>query len=131
MRTAALALALLVTTVQTVGWVECCCVLICKHRNDPCKKDCKDKHEATTHADCCSKKPPQPAPEEKRCSHVEPSSEVVAQGAELPPVIFDIVLELPVVALLPVPREGHETTRLFCDSRGSPPLHLLNSQLLI
>src|SRR6185503_11807944 len=36
MKTGTLVLALLTATVQTVGWVECCCILICKHRNDPC-----------------------------------------------------------------------------------------------
>src|SRR5215831_9160243 len=98
MKTTALALVLLTATVQTVGWVECCCILICKHRNDPCS-DCKEKHHETAPADCCSKPHEAPAPE-KRCAHVEPSSEVVAQAAALPSVDFDLVLDLPLVPVL-------------------------------
>jgi len=128
MKAGALALALLVSAVQTVGWVECCCVLICKHRNDPCS-DCKEKQEAPTHADCCEKKAPA---EEKRCSHVEPSSEVVAHAPALPSVQLDLVLDLPVVPLLPAPAPAGLAERPSGDSRGSPPLlHLLYSVLLI
>jgi|SRR6185295_10267146 len=135
MKAGALALALLVTTVQTVGWVECCCILICKHRNDPCS-DCKEKQKAADHheADCCAKKAAAPAPPapEKRCSHVEPSSEVVAQTAAIAPLILDLILELPVVPFLPAPPEYRGTESPFCESRGSPPaLHLLYSVLLI
>jgi len=133
MKSISLALALLTATVQTVGWVECCCVLICKHRNDPCGK-CKEKHEAPpVEASCCEKKheaPKAPAPE-KRCSHVEPSSEVVAHATVLPPVILDVVLELPVVPFAPTPSQVLFSDAAFGEIRGSPPLHLLNSVLLI
>src|SRR5438132_800298 len=106
MKAATLALALAVSAVQTVGWVECCCILICKHRNDPCS-DCKEKREAETHADCCKKESDPPASQgrEKRCSHVEPSSEVFAQAAPPPPVFLDLVLDLPVVPPLEAPSE--------------------------
>ena len=135
MRTATLALTLLLSAAQTVGWVECCCVLICKHRNDPCA-DCKEKKDVPKHeADCCAKKdtPAPPTHEhEKRCSHVEPSSEVVSQGAPPPAVVFDLILDLPLIVRLPDPPTTPQTDRLFCDSRGSPPpLHLLYSVFLI
>src|SRR5882757_5213952 len=135
MRAGTLVLALLISAVQTVGWVECCCVLICKHRNDPCKDECTDKHESTPKADCC-KTHPEPAPvkeEHPRCSHVEGSSNVVAPSAPLPAVTLDVVLELPVVTLPPTLPQGHQMDGTFCDSRGSPPplLHLLYSTLLI
>ena len=138
MKAAALALALVVSAVQTVGWVECCCILICKHRNDPCS-DCKEKQEAATTADCCEKKSekkdaakPASHDHEKRCSHVEPSSEVVTQTAPPPPVDFDLVLDLPVVPVIAQPFNVHRTDLGTGDSRGSPPpLHLLYSVLLI
>src|SRR6185503_13261998 len=100
MKSLALALTLVTATVQTVGWVECCCVLICKHRNDPCS-DCKDKRaQEPVVADCCEKSH-HPSPEsEKRCSHVEPSSEVVVHAAVLPSVDLDLVLDLPLVPVL-------------------------------
>ena len=133
MKASAFALAILVSTVQTVGWVECCCVLICKHHNDPCRKECKNHQAAAAPADCCSKHSEQPASkdDEKRCSHVEPSSEVVAQSAALPPIIFDLVLELPIVLLPEVTLVRPTSEPPRWDSRGSPPLHLLYSVLLI
>jgi hypothetical protein len=135
MKASVLALTLVVSTVQTVGWVECCCILICKHRNDPCS-DCKKSPtpEPMTHADCCEKKTPAPAEpvREKRCSHVEGSSEVLSQEAPPPPVLFDLVLDLPAMPAVPAPAERHKIDALFCDDRGSPPpLHLLYSVLLI
>jgi hypothetical protein len=130
MKTAALALALLTATVQTVGWVECCCILICKHRNDPCS-DCKEKQETAIKADCCEKSHHESPAPEKRCSHVEPSSEVVAHAATLPPVVFHIVMDLPIVPVLPAPPEWRGTAAPSCEIRGSPPLHLLHSVLLI
>jgi hypothetical protein len=128
MKAAAFALALAVSAVQTVGWVDCCCVLICKHQNDPCK-DCAEKPEAAREA-CCDESH-RPAKEEAPCSHVQPSSEVASHADPLPPVIFDVVLELPVVPFQPSPAESEKTTRLNSQARGSPPLHLLNSVLLI
>ena len=134
MKAGALALALLVSAVQTVGWVECCCILICKHRNDPCS-DCKEKKqaEAEHHADCCKKKVAAPAepPHETRCSHVEPSSEVVAQAPPPPPVLFDLILVLPAIPALQAPAECHKTDSPFCGRGSPPPLHLLYSVLLI
>jgi hypothetical protein len=133
MKTGALLLALAVSAVQTVGWVECCCVLICKHRNDPCKDECTDRHEATPKADCCLNHPePSPVKEEHpRCSHVEGSSNVVAPDAPVPPVALDVVLELPVVTLPPVLPDAASAERPANAIRGSPPLHLLYSVLLI
>jgi len=135
MKATLLILVAMISTVQTVGWVECCCVLICKHHNDPCKDECKDKEAAPVEADCCAKKaaPVSHHEDEKRCSHVEPSSEVVAQTATLPPVIMDVVLELPVVLLLPAPAESEQIDGASGHSsvRGSPPLHLLYSVFLI
>jgi hypothetical protein len=135
MRTATLALTLVLSAVQTVGWAECCCILICKHRNDPCA-DCKEKQEVPTHqADCCAKKEAPVAPvhqHAKRCSHVEPSSEIVVQDAPPPPVFFDLVLDLPLLPQLPEAATAHDADSPFSDSRGSPPpLHLLYSVLLI
>jgi hypothetical protein len=131
MRTSALVLALLTATVQTVGWVECCCVLICKHRNDPCSR-CRETHETPPAEAGCCEKPHEKAPApEKRCSHVEPSSEVVAHAAALPPIVFDIVLDLPVVPFAPAPPEVLRGDAAFGEIRGSPPLHLLHSVLLI
>ena len=128
MKAAALALALVVSAVQTVGWVDCCCVLICKHQNDPCR-DCAEKPEAAREA-CCDESR-KPAKEDSPCSHVEPSSEVASHAAPLPPVVFEVVLELPVVPFEPSSGQFEKTTRLISQARGSPPLHLLNSVLLI
>jgi hypothetical protein len=136
MKTATLALTLVLSAVQTVGWVECCCILICKHRNDPCA-DCKEKQEAPKHeADCCAKKEAPAAPvhqHEKRCSHVEPSSEIALQDAPPAPVLFDLVLDLPLVPQLIEPSSAGLADGPSRDSRGSPPplLHLLYSALLI
>ena len=130
MKATALALVLLTATVQTVGWVECCCILICKHRNDPCS-DCKEKQQAATVADCCEKSHHQAPAPEKRCAHVEPSSEVVAQAAALPSVDLDLVLDLPLVPLLQAPPIAAGALAPSCEIRGSPPLHLLYSVLLI
>jgi hypothetical protein len=128
----ALVLIALMSTVQTVGWVECCCALICKHRNDPCKDECKPAPETPTH-DCCEK-PATPAPthdHDKRCAHVEPSSEVESLSAVLPTVDFDLVLVIPPAIF--VSAEAPRTDRLFSLNRGSPPplLHLLYGALLI
>ena len=96
MKIAILALASLIGTVQTVGWVECCCVLICKHHNNPCKDECK-KPEPTHEHDCCSKPArPEPVHEHgKRCSHVEPSSELLSQAADLHDLVPLLAIELP------------------------------------
>lgn len=131
MKPLALALIALVSTVQTVGWVECCCALICKHRNDPCKDECKPAPETPSH-DCCEK--PAPAPthhHDKRCAHVEPSSEVMSVVADLPHPDFDLVLLLPPPILAPAAEPA--TAIPFSDARGSPPplLHLLYGALLI
>ena len=136
MKATALALVLLTATVQTVGWVECCCILICKHRNDLCS-DCrksKTAQEPMAHADCCDKSVPAPAEpvHEKRCAHIEGSSEVLPQDAPPPPVQFDLVLDLPVIPDAPAPSDRDEKDGLSRYGRGSPPpLHLLYSVLLI
>jgi len=131
MKTGTLVLALLTATVQTVGWVECCCILICKHRNDPCS-DCKEKQQqATAEASCCEKSHHQEPAPEKRCAHVEPSSEVVVQAAALPSVDLDLVLDLPLVPQMQAPPVAAGAVAPSCEIRGSPPLHLLFSVLLI
>ena len=135
MKTSILVLAALVSTVQTVGWVDCCCILICKHHNDPCKDECKDKEKAATgNHDCCEKPAPKaPVPEDgKRCSHVEPSSEVAAQAADLHPAAAQLIAEPPFVDLLPIPAAAPRSEPRSDVSRGSPPLlHLLFGTLLI
>src|SRR5689334_190894 len=113
MKTMALALALTISAVQTVGWVECCCVLICKHQNNPCK-DCAEKPEAAREA-CCDESHQSPT-ENAPCSHVQPSSEVASQADPLPPVIFDVVLELPVVPFQSA-EAFEKTTRLISQIR--------------
>ncbi len=131
MKALALALVALVSTVQTVGWVECCCALICKHRNDPCKDECKPLQQTANH-DCCEKPAPAPSHDhDKRCAHVEPSNEVASETAELPHVDLDLVLVLPPVIVLPASEP--QTERSTSDARGSPPplLHLLYGTLLI
>ena len=131
MRFAALALALLTATVQTVGWVECCCILICKHRNDPCS-GCKDKEQApVAEADCCAKPHHEESVPEGRCAHIEPSSDVAAQAAALPSPELDLVLDLPLVSARPASPAARGAAAPFGEIRGSPPLHLLYSVLLI
>lgn len=135
MKAAALLLALLVSTVQTVGWVECCCILICKHHNKPCGDCKKDEPAAGTH-DCCTKEAtghaPTPSPgREKRCSHIEPSSEVLSQVADVPPLTLDLLLVLPELTLPQDPGDLRSPEAPTCDTRGSPLLHLLYSVLLI
>jgi hypothetical protein len=133
MQIAALVLASLLATVQTVGWVECCCVLICRHHNDPCKDDCKKPEQTASH-DCCGATPAPRAPAHdhgKRCSHVEPSGEIVSQAADLHPVAPLLMLDLPVSD--PIAERIPAFVVAPPDSaRGSPPLlHLLFGSLLI
>jgi hypothetical protein len=132
MKIAILALASLIGTVQTVGWVECCCVLICKHHNNPCKDECK-KPEPTHEHDCCSKPArPEPVHEHgKRCSHVEPSSELLSQAADLHDLVPLLAIELPPTdrPLVDIPADAALPAEF---ARGSPPLlHLLFATLLI
>jgi len=133
MKTAILALAALVSTVQTVGWVECCCILICKHHNDPCKDECKEKPQAAAHSCCDQAETPAPRHDhDQRCSHVEPSSEILSQDADLHPVAPLDAIIVPVVEWLPVPAEATRTVPRSDATRGSPPLlHLLFGTLLI
>lgn len=128
MKTGALALALVISAVQTVGWADCCCVLICKHQNDPCK-ECSEKPEAPEQEACCEES--HQSAEETRCSHVQPSNEVASHATPLPPVVFDVVLQLPIVPFQAAPVDADPTDRPSCRSPGSPPLYLLNSVLLI
>jgi len=134
MKTSALSLILLVSAVQTVGWVECCCVLFCKHHNDPCS-DCKDQPQPAPEKDCCKKKKAaqhsRHTQGDGRCAHVEPSSEVNVHSAEQPPMTMDVVAELPVAAPLPAPVFGEERLIELDRVRGSPPLLLLCSVLQI
>src|SRR4051812_40707382 len=106
LKKAAFALTLAVFAVQTVGWVECCCILICKHQNDPCKDECKDQPRQPQAAapDCCEK-PAAAAPSgapahrhDQRCAHVQPSSEVDSQTSA-------VQIDVPLLALerLPLP----------------------------
>ena len=131
LRKALFALVLAVFTVQTLGWVDCCCILICKHHNDPCKDECKEKPKAAAH-DCCEK-PAAKAPahhHDQRCSHVEPSSEVVAQAAEVHVDLPAIIVEIPSLDLTFPEAPG--TALPLQATRGSPPLlHLLYGALLI
>src|SRR5688572_32148329 len=110
MKALTLALALTMSAVQTVGWVDCCCVLICKHQNDPCK-DCAEKPGAAREA-CCDESH-KPEKEDTPCSHLQPSSEVASHATPLPPVIFDVVLELPLVPAAASSPEREKTDRLF------------------
>lgn len=128
MKTGTLVLALLTATVQTVGWVECCCILICKHRNDPCS-DCKEKQETPIVADCCDKSHEAPA-RERRCAHIEPQSDVDSTTTALPAVDLDLVLDLPGDRFEPAQNDVPAPTPSN-GIRGSPPLHLLYSVLLI
>jgi len=134
LKKAGFALVLAVFTVQTVGWVECCCVLICKHQNDPCKDECKEQPQPQAAAHDCCEKPGAKAPahrhDEKRCSHVQPSSEIVSAAADVPveaPLVF---IDLPLVLLTPSERPDRDVA--IRAARGSPPLlHLLYGALLI
>lgn len=134
LKKAGFALALAVFTVQTVGWVECCCVLICKHQNDPCKDECREKPQPQAAAPDCCEKPAGKAPahrhDPQRCSHVQPSSEIVSAAADVhveAPLVF---IELPLVPLAPSERPAAELP--IRAARGSPPLlHLLYGALLI
>ncbi len=72
-----------------------------------------------------------PGKDGKRCTHVEPSGEIVPQAAETLPAtpILSVAL-LPDTA--PPPIGGpYPSPSPFCPARGSPPLHLLHSTLLI
>jgi hypothetical protein len=134
LKKAGFALALAVFTVQTVGWVECCCVLICKHQNDPCKDECKEQPPPQAAAPDCCEKPGAKAPahrhDEKRCSHVQPSSEIVAPTADVHVEAPPLFLEPPLVLLAPSERPDRDLP--LRAARGSPPLlHLLYGALLI
>ena len=134
LKKAVFALALAVFTVQTVGWVECCCVLICKHQNDPCKDECKEPPQPQAAAHDCCEKPAAKAPahrhDEKRCSHVQPSSEIVSAAADVHIEAPPVFAELPLGPLAPSERPAREIP--IRAARGSPPLlHLLYGALLI
>jgi len=134
MKTGVVVLAALLSTVQTVGWVECCCILICKHHNDPCKDECKDKDQAPASASECCQKPAPKAPahdHDKRCSHVEPSSDVLALASDLQGIVPLLVADASVILAPILPVVGHRPDRPACDVRGSPPLLPLLGSLLI
>jgi hypothetical protein len=56
---------------------------------------------------------------------------VVVQAAALPTVDLDLVLDLPVIPLLQAPPVAADAFAPAREIRGSPPLHLLFSVLLI
>jgi hypothetical protein len=132
MKHAALVLALFVIIAQSVVAADCCCVIVCQHHSEVCSK-CT--HEGALNAGapthCCgTQREGAPAPSEKRCTHLEPSSEVVVQAVDActaPPVL---TLDVPLVPV-PAPLEADKAAVQVCTTRGSPPLHLLFSVLRV
>lgn len=131
MKSLAFAVAALVSAVQTVGWVDCCCILICKHHNDPCQDECREKPAPTARECCESSAPGASRGHDARCSHVEPSSEISTEPAASVPVLPTLILDLP-PASVPEPVRPCEDG-MSTQVRGSPPplLHLLYRSLLI
>ena len=137
MKTAAVVLALLVAGTQSLVAADCCCIIVCQRHSEVCSK-CT--HQGALNAgavgatDCCrTHHEGGAAPTEsgeKRCSHLEPSSEVVVQAADAFTAPPTLVLDLP-PARDPAPSEADQPDGLVCPARGSPPLHLLFSVLLI
>jgi hypothetical protein len=139
MKTATLVLAMCVATLQSVIAADCCCVVVCQHQSDVCSK-CEHRgaagprEEAAPGTDCCKKARHEPVGEkapEKRCAHLEPSHEVVREAAAPVPAAPDVFLELPVLSVAAPTAAPDRPAGRLCPARGSPPLHLLYSVLLI
>lgn len=133
MKTAALVLALLVGATQSLIAADCCCVIVCKHHSEVCSTCAHQSAPAPEKKDCCDKKSSAPAAPEspKRCVHVEPSSEVTIQAADAVAAPPTLVLDLPPD---PAPAAGNSADAVDLPAlteRGSPPLYLLHSVLLI
>lgn len=129
MRTPALAFVLAFAALQTVALADCCCVVICKHRDATCDDCGHEPSPGPAPQGCCGGGDESPRPEEKKCTHIEPSSDVANDSAEASaiPVAADL---LPEPSPL-VPPPSDKTNRLVYPNRGSPPLYLLHSALLI
>ena len=143
MKVAALILVGLFGGLQTIAFTDCCCGLECPRQE---KNDCqscpreKEEPNPASHekSDCCgeSQSSPAPCPEkptEKSCVHIEPSSDVVVQSADLAPTPFVAFVVALVETALPHPNLFAEPgTEEECvqPARGRP-LYLLNSTLLI
>lgn len=138
MKTAALFLAMLVAATQSVAAADCCCIIVCKHREEKCSK-CGHEPAAKPAEDDCCKKKEAPAPVERghaqdggRCAHLEPSSEVEQQAAPvLHPSPFTLELEPVSIENAGGAVFAPVADGVPCATRGSPPLHLLYSVLLI
>lgn len=131
MKATALALALFVTAGQSVIASDCCCVIICRHQSEVCSK-CANEAPVQAQADCCKGTRPAPAPaDEKRCSHLEPSSEILQQAPVAVTAPPNLDLELPPAIQAPPVPAPDKADGQDCPARGSPPLHLLHSVLLI
>jgi hypothetical protein len=129
MRRTALVLGLLAASLQAFVWANCCCVLICTHRNEVCADCGHDKKAAAQ--DCCKKDAPDPRSREdgQRCSHIEASSAASTAPAAEAPAVVSLEFETPptVAAPAPLPVPLRTVARPARDA----PLHLLHSALLI
>ena len=133
MKPSATVLALLILGTQSVIAADCCCTIICRHPSEVCS-DCAHKDGAAHDAakECCKKnlETGSSSMPQKRCAHLEPSSEILILAAEACTAPPALVLETPVL-FVPAPPEACKPAGQACTARGSPPLHLLCSVLLI
>ena len=136
MKQAALVLALCVAATQSVAAADCCCIIVCKHREEKCSKCGHAPAPKPAQSDCCKKsEAARPAPghaeDGGRCAHLEPSSEVEHQAAHAvasPPVLA----AAPVAVMVAGPGIFERPlAESMGEPRGSPPLHLLYSVLRI
>lgn len=120
MRLASLAVLVWFGATQTFAFVDCGCESLCRRPNDTCP-------DAPPRKDCCG------GEQEKKaagpCTHIEPSHEVVSHAADLPagPPPAEIVA----TPELDPPAGRGRPASPAPEARGSPPLYLLHSVLLI
>lgn len=136
MKRMTLVLALLMGGTQLLVAADCCCAIVCKHHSEICSK-CT--HEGAPNGvpraeagkDCCGKHgDAAPAPAPKRCSHIEPSSEVTTQAVDPVAAPPTLILDLPAAAIAPRALSP-SSPEAVSPIRGSPPLNLLHSVFLI
>lgn len=120
MRLAGVFLALAFASLQSFALVDCCCGTLCERPNETC-----GDHAPEPASDCCGGGPSAPSP----CTHIEPSHDVAtpAHGLPVEARVSAAALELE----LPTPGPAAPAATVPAPERGSPPLYLVHSALLI
>jgi hypothetical protein len=129
-----LCLAFGLGAVQSVRLADCSCATVCRCAGRECPappKPTTPTHEGGgCHPGAAAPSPDSDAHKGPRCTHVETSRDLLPEDNLLSPVP---PLASPAPApILPIPEYSADTADPFiAEARGSPPLYLLHSILLI